>query len=307
MDVTKWQTRLEKNFKVGNVTGGYLVKVLNQEEAFRNYVLQKFYGHVVLMDCFYSFFIETVNIAVRLAKMKGIPSNCSHYPILLMYYITIFRSFRAAENLLLKGYPFDGFALLRDLKDRAMIIGALIHGKTSFIKLNGVKPGEQVTEENFPRIKKEIEKEERHVLNEMVRNKSGLPIEIQKEIKNWESLFNAEVHGSRLTFAQDLDWLLGKKPLSLGPVPNEKGPAMYMNRASEIGWFIVRTFPFLQLEPGSFGREWEQRLSILDDSFRIMVEALGKSGKKIGGAILILAEKKFSFPYDLHYQEFSHE
>jgi hypothetical protein len=305
MEVAEWQNRLEKNFKLGGIIGGHLMKVLNQEAAFRDYVLQKFYGQVVLMDSFFSFFIETVNIARRLVREKGMPKNRDHYPILLLYYITIFRSFRAAENLWLTGYPLDGFALLRDLKDRVMILGALIHGKTSFPKLNGMEPARQVTEENFPRIIKEIKMEERRILDEMIRKKSGLPIEIQKELKIWESLFNAEVHGSRLTFAQDLDWLLGKKPLSLGPVPNEKGPAIYMNRASEIGWFVVRTFSFLQVEPGAFGREWEQRRSILDDSFRIMVEGLAKSGKKIGEAILVLAEKKFTFPRDLHYQELS--
>jgi hypothetical protein len=184
-----------------------------------------------------------------------------------------------------------------------MFLGALIHGKTSFPKLNGVKPGEQITEEDFPRIKKESEKEEHRILDEMIRKKSGLPIEIQKELKGWENLFNAEVHGSRLTSAQELDWLLGKKPLSMGPVPNEKGPATYMNRASEIGWFVVRTFPFLQLELGAFGIEWEQKRFVLDDSFRFMVEGLAKTGRKIGEAILVLADEKFAFPNDLHYQE----
>lgn len=303
MEVAEWQSRLEKHFRVGGVTGGYLVKVLNQEAAFRDYVLQKFYGQVVLMDSFFSFFIETVKIAARLAQERGIPRNCGHYQILLMSYITIFRSFRAAENLLLRGYPFDGFALLRDLKDRVIFLGALIHGKTSFPKLNGVDPGIQVTELNWPRIKKESKLEEHRILDEMIRKKSGLPIEIQKELKGWENLFNVEVHGSRLTFAQDLDWLLGKKGLSMGPVPNEKGPAMYMNRASEIGWFVVRTFPFLQLEAGAFGIEWEQKRFVLDNSFRIMVEGLAKAGKKIGEAILVLVDKKFTFPNDLHYQE----
>ncbi len=168
MEVAEWQSRLEKHFKVGGVTGGYLITVLNQEAKFRKYVLQNFYGHVVLMDSFYSFFIETVNTAVRLFQERGIQRDCGHYPVLLMFYITIFRSFRAAENLLLMGYPFDGYALLRDLKDRSMFIGALIHRKTSFPKLRGIKPGDQITEEDLLRIKKESEKEEYRILYLMI-------------------------------------------------------------------------------------------------------------------------------------------
>jgi hypothetical protein len=118
MDGAEWQSRLERHFKVDGVTGGYLMEVLNQETAFRDYVLENFSGHVVLMDSFYSFFIETVNTAVVFANGKGIPKECQHYAVLLLFYVTMFRSFRAAENLLLRGYPFDGYALLRGLKDR---------------------------------------------------------------------------------------------------------------------------------------------------------------------------------------------
>jgi hypothetical protein len=85
MEVAEWQSRLEKHFKVGGVTGGYLITVLNQEAAFRDYVLEKFYGHVVLMDSFFSFFIETVKIAVRLVRERGIPKHCSHYRVLIMF------------------------------------------------------------------------------------------------------------------------------------------------------------------------------------------------------------------------------
>jgi hypothetical protein len=108
-----------------------------------------------------------------------------------------------------------------------------------------------------------------------------------------------------LTFSEGADWLLGKKPLFMGPVLNQKGPAMYMNPASEIGWFVVRTFRFLQLKSGASGKEWEEKRFILDHSFRIMVQGLAQAGKKIGEAILVFAEKKFTFPRDLHYQELS--
>lgn len=306
MDVAEWQRRLENYFKVDGVTGKPLILVLDMESAYRRYVVGRFQGQFVLMDSFFGFFIETVNKAVKFAHLKKWPPEYPNYPLVLLYYATIFRSFRAAENLLKCGYPLDGYALLRDLKDRAIFAGALAHGKTSFPKLFGALKDQSVTsitEKEYQRIKKEIKNEEHRIFSEMIRKKSGLPADIQKELEIWESFFHEEVHGSRLTFTQDIDWLRGKQPLSLGPVPHEMPIAMYLNRASEIGWLLLRTIPFLQLEPGAFGEEWREKWTVLDDSFRIMIEGLEKMGKKIAQAISVLINVKFTFPEDLHYHE----
>jgi len=193
--------------------------------------------------------------------------------------------------------------LLRDVKDRAIFLGALAHGKTSFSKLLGEPKSQITTEKEYPRIVIERKKEERRILDETIRGKSGLPPDAQKALKTWEKLFHEEVHGSRLTFLEGDDWLRGKKPLPIGPAPNQMSIAMYMNRASEIGWLTVRTFPFLQLKPHAFGKEWTEKWKVLDDSFRIMVESLGKLGKEIGNAFKIFVDIKFSFPEDLHYHE----
>lgn len=303
MDVAEWQSRLEKYFKVDGIVGGHLIDILDMESAYGKYVIGKFHGHLVLMDSFYSFFIETLRTAVEFANAKGIPKECPYYRFILLYYVTIFRSFRAAENLLNRGYPLDGYALLRDIKDCAIFLGALARGRTSFSKLLGEPKSGNITEEEYHRIKIERKKEERRILDETIRKKSGLPPQVQKELETWENLFHEEIHGSKLTFTEGMDWLLGKRPLSLGPIPNDKSAAMYMNRASEIGWLTVRTLPFLQLEPNAFGRQWTEKREVLDESFRLMVESLGKLGKEIGKAFIQLVDIKFSFPDNLHYHE----
>jgi hypothetical protein len=306
MDVAEWQRRLENYFMVDGVTGEPLIPVLNMESAYGIYVVERFHGQFVLMDSFFGFFIETIDRAVKFARLKKWPSEYSNYPLVLHYYVTIFRSFRAAENLLKSGYPLDGYALLRDLKDRAIFVGALVHGKTSFQKLLGIFEDQSltsITEKEYQRIKKRRKDEEYRILNEMIRRKSGLPADVQKELETWENLFHEEVHGSRLTFAKNIGWLQGKEPLSLGPIPNEGSIAPYINRASEIGWLFLRTFPFLQLEPNAFGKEWREKWTVLDDSFRIMIQALEKMGKKIGQAIPVLVNMKFTFPDDLYYHE----
>lgn len=306
MDVAEWQRRLENYFMVDGVTGKPLIPVLNMESDYGIYVVERFKGQFVLMDSFFGFFVETINKAVKFASLKKWPPEYSYYPLVLHYYVTIFRSFRAAENLLKSGYPLDGYALLRDLKDRAIFVGALVHGKTSFQKLSGVLENQfvtSITEKEYQRIKKRRKDEECRVLNEMIRRKSGLPADVQKELEIWENLFHEGVHGSRLTFARDIGWLQGKRPLSLGPIPDEGSIAPYINRASEIGWLFLRTFPFLQLEPNAFGKEWREKWTVLDDSFLIMIQALEKAGKKIGQAIPVLVNMKFTFPDDLYYHE----
>lgn len=309
MDVAEWQSRLESYFMVDGKTGGSLLKVLKMESDYGRYVIEKFKGQFALIDSFFGFFIETVNAAgkaVKISHLEKWPSEYSQYPLVLLHYVTIFKSFRAAENLLKSGYPLDGYALLRDLKDRAILVGALVHGKTSFQKLLGIledRPLPSITEEEYKRIKKRRKDEERRIFNEMIRKKSGLPTDVLKELEFWESLFHEEVHGSRLTFSKGLGWLRGTEPLFLGPVPKDDSIAMYMNRASEIGWLFLRTFPFLQLEPNAFGEEWREKWTVLDDSFRIMIQALEKIGKKIAQVFPILVDTKFKFPDDLHYHE----
>ena len=87
----------------------------------------------------------------------------------------------------------------------------------------------------------------------------------------------------------------GEKPLSLGPLPEEKTIGMYMNRNNEISWIILRTLPFLQLEPRAFGKEWARKWHVLDDSFGITIEELGNINKKIAWAVIALVDRKFRF------------
>jgi hypothetical protein len=44
----------------------------------------------------------------------------------------------------------------------------------------------------------------------------------------------------------------------------------------------------------------------LDDPSRIMAQGLGNMAEKSGDVVLVLAEKRFTFPNDLHYQKSGH-
>jgi hypothetical protein len=89
----------------------------------------------------------------------------------------------------------------------------------------------------------------------------------------------------------------------VGPTFHEQAFAMYMNRASEVGWLILRLLPYLQIQENGFGIDWHRKCAVLDDSFRYMVHGLSNLGKKIGDAFITLVDERFSFGRSLSYFE----
>lgn len=304
MDLAEWQKRLEDNFSVNGVIGGHLLNIIDLENACTQFFTSRFHGQSVAIDSFQSFFVETVKKALKWISENDWPKDSPNYSTTLVYYVIMFRSFRACENLLLKGYPLDGYALLRDLKDRAIFLAAIAHNITTLPSIQAYAGTKEITWEEFKKIKNLRQEEERRVLGHMIRKKSGMPNEILKELEIWEQLFNIEIHGSNLSFYTELaDWIKGNSPLSIGPTPKEKSMALYMNRVAEIAWLIVRLFPYLQPVENAFGEEWGKRQKILDESLRFMEERLSQGGKKIGEAFIYFVDQKFSFSEPFFYHE----
>ncbi len=78
---------------------------------------------------------------------------------------------------------------------------------------------------------------------------------------------------------------------------------MFVNRSAEISWLLVRLMPYLQMSDGDFGTTWERRRSLLDDTFRMMVEELGLLGKRVGDSFVTMVDRKFVFKRPFHYFE----
>jgi hypothetical protein len=257
----------------------------------------------VLMDSFQSFYIETIRSAQGWVTQHGWPKAEYYAPIFFLY-VTCFRSFRACENLLTSGYPFDGYALLRDIKDRAIQMCGIAHNFTSFPAIYGYGGKKVITDADWKRIKESRKKEESRICGLIIRKQSKFPPEILEELAGWEQMFHEEMHGSKFTFfGEGGDWMRGEAPLSIGPVPKNSSIAMYMNRAVEVAWLFVRLLPYLQPVEAAFGAGWKEKHTVLDDSFRVSEEGLRDLGKKIGSAFIFLVDQKFSFPNDFHYFE----
>jgi len=235
MDVAEWQKRLEDNFTVGDVVGGHLVEIINLENSCGQIFTNTFHGQSVAIDSFQSFFVETIRMALRWISNNSWPKDSPCYPMILMYYVVMFRGFRACENLLIKGYPLEGYALLRDLKDRAIFLAGIAHNITTLPSMLGQAASKDLSWEEYKKVKFKRQKEEARVLSRMIRDKSGMPDLIQKELEIWEQLFNEEIHGSKLTFSTELaDWINKKSPLSIGPTPKTLPMTMY--EVSPVFW-----------------------------------------------------------------------
>lgn len=304
MDVSQWQKRLEENFTINGHVGGNLFEVFESERACGDHFIRSFYGQSVLIDSFQHFFIATLKDARKWVIANGWPKNCPSYGAIYVYYLVMFRRFRACETLLLKGYPFDGYALLRGLKEQAILLAGIVHNLTTLTAVFGAEDVQGLTEDDFKRITKLRKKEEGRVFGILLRKDSGLPQETIKELGIWERMFHEEVHGSKFSFgAELLKWSRGKGEPSIGPTLDETSWSNYMNRAVEIGWLIVRLFPYLQPTENAFGEGWHRKHEILDDSFRCAEQSLSENCKEIGEAIMKLVDEKFSFKKPFHYLE----
>lgn len=305
MKVAEWQKRLGDNFSVNGTVGGNLLEILDLERACGQHFTQTCHGQDVLMHSFQGFYIETIENARDWIAEHGWPKDYPNYALTLLYYVITFRSFRSCEILLLNGYPLDGYGLLRDLKDRAIFLAAIAHNVTTLPLILGYGGSGSLKDYgDWKRRTKERQKEKARVTNRMIRKDSGLPGEVIKVLGKWEQLFHEEVHGAQLSLCTELEqWMQGKVLLSIGPTPKKLSITMYMNRASEIAWLLLRSLPYLQVEDNAFGDRWQEKHKILDDSFLYMQKGLSGLGKEIGDAFITLVEKKFSFDETFYYFE----
>lgn len=305
MDVSEWQARLESTFKAHGMVGGQLFDVFELEEKAGELYTNRFRGQCALIDSFQGFYIETLKTAAKWVSAHGWPKSCPDYSVVFLYYVIMFRSFRACEVLLLKGYPLDGYSLYRDLKDRSIFLAAIAHNITSFTRIFGYSGSKaKIDEAEYKISKAERKREEYRVLDLMIRKKSGLPDDIVSELDKWEQLFHEEVHGSRFSFFTELGkWARTGNLPSIGPALDVSSIAMYMNRSTEIGWMIVRLLPYLQAEENAFGTEWQKKQQVLDESFRFGQEGLSNLGKKIGAAFIAFIDHKLTFPAPFYYKE----
>jgi hypothetical protein len=294
MDVGAWQKRLADTFTT-NGRFGDRVQVLLDAESEHGYIYATtFHGQMALGESYKDFRLETFELLNKVVGMQSKVTVSHHYADFVGRHTMSFRELRAAELLCHSGYPMQGYSLLRNLFEQAILMSAVMQNLTNVEAIEGIGKGLDINRVKFERIN-----EEKRIFGLMYGGKSGLSENTISELAKWDSLFDMEVHGNRLSKIDTLSWLKQKEPLAFVPKFNDLYLAMFMNRINEISWMQLRTLPSLQPEPLSFGDDWTVKWKVLDETFKAAVESLGTQlGKKISPAIIELVETKFPFGPD---------
>lgn len=293
----------------GVVGGARLGPVIETEAAYGAYLVRTYHGSDILTCSFFEFFIETLELAAENAFGGQLSNdNKTYIPFYVSMFAT-FRNFRATEVTKNNGYPLDGFALLRDLKDRAIHLGAVVLGAAEILALHGVGVDDRAkkwTEIDYKRVRRRRIAEENTAMKVMVGSDSGLSDDDRRELEKWRDLFHEEVHGSRFTYVEDFRRLVVDRRLPpFGPEPHEnvRDVSMFLNRSLEVAWMVLRIFPFLQLRPRAFGEGWVAKWELLDEACRLQSESLGDLGKPIGYAFIRFMDAKFPFSPDTAFED----
>jgi len=313
-DWEKLLTGLADAFTTDGIIGKKLYQVNQKEKAYGEYVEHTWRGHSIISHAFQEFYIETLQTAATVWQETNQEPTPPTYAETFMWHLANFRSLRAVDILFHNGYPMDGFARLRHLKESAVFLAAILGGITSWTEIKGfegVPSRKRFTPEDVRRIQAKRMKEERRVLNAIVRKESGLSEKQKDELRIWADFFHQEVHGAQLTqFLEHGPAMRGEDTTSVAPKPREDSCAMFMNRFSEVAWMLHRTLPILQLSNRTFDETWNQKWFLLDQNFKKNEECLQDMGKKIAGVFLEFIEIKFPFgphfTFDAHVRSEGH-
>ena len=303
-----WQQQLEEAFTFnGSIGGRSLPSMAEQEQICGAYCRDLKPDNQVLAACFLDFFATTLRLTASTYHEKGWPTDPC-YGLCTIEFVAQFRGFRAAEVLSQNGYPFDGYALLRDLKNQAIFIGAIAAGLSSFPALYDLpaSPSEECCDELAQRgsLYRSVD-EERAIFSRMIGETSGLSSHISA-LRKWNDLFNMKIHGSRSTVSIEMKaWGENKAHFLVGPRIDPGTAAIYGRRFVEVAWMTLRTLPFLQTEQARFTEDWRQHWSLLDRSMRLLVETAVKPSDEVpaAAAFIAMVDSKFAGDLSARYAE----
>lgn len=260
---------------------------------------QSYDGQRTFFHCFNEFYLETLQtVSVTIASKISSPST-SRYAHFLLFHVDQFKSMRCSEILFLKGYPYQGYALLRNVLEESIFMSAMLQGMTTVEKIEGIDghlDGQPLDEKT---IRNNRKNEQRKIISLMMGPKSGMSQDTIAKLLNWEMLFDKEIHGSRLSKTEKLEWLRSQGPLDILPAPRQSSDSMLLNRYNEMAWTLVRLMPMLQTDPYEFSPFWREKWIALDDWVHHAVEALTTQLRKpIGSAFVEFIQTKFPFSFN---------
>ena len=237
--IRQWQNRLHEAFDYNGVLGGqFLSETMQLEEIVGQLFVQKYHGHRLLTDAFLDFFAETLQTQLAFHAHHGWPSSEPNYALTFLMYLTTFRTVRATEVLSVHGYPLQGYALQRSIKDQIFILWAIANNMMGFNETFGWQEG--LTFDGTGKMAANRTKAERKIRSVVIGKELGLSQETQTELLDWEQMFNLETHRGLFTLVDTFKDAVKGKLVVVGPRPDERNEAMFFNRSNELNWMILR-------------------------------------------------------------------
>lgn len=292
MDVAAYMQRLAAVSEDKGIAYGRAHLIFDAERQHAESSLEM-KGYLALSDAFKCFFLETAESLNTQVKGNINKPLTEFYALFVPRLAHSFQTMCGAERVAIQGYPLHGYTLLRNTFDTAVLASAALQRLTDFYSIEGIEPGKGIDPVRMRRLRKATEQK---VREQMTGSKSGLSQATITELSMWDSLFDYETHGGRLSLSSAANWMRGIEPLPILPKYNQRSFAMFVNRYCEVAWMVHRLVPLVQPPSVLLSDSWGEKWAILDESFELMVHALTEeNGKPIGAAIVEFVKAKFPF------------
>jgi hypothetical protein len=266
--------------------------ILEEEEKHAQAILQ-YKGYLALSDAFKCFFIETIELSNIQYRTKYQLPLSEFYALFLPRLVQNFQSLCGAERIAIRGYPYHGYTLLRNLFDSVVLTSAALQRITDFYSVEGLGTKTPADPKSAKTLRKSNEFTARR---KMTGDLSGLSEETVVKLAKWDAMFDYETHGSLLSLTQATGWMSGMTPLRVLPQFEESAFALFINRFCEIGWMTHRLIPAVQPPGLPLPQNWKEKWRVIDQSFELIVVSLTKQcGKGIGETMVEFVKTKFPF------------
>ena len=290
--IEEFMKRLGEISEYEGISYGRAHHVYNAEEEHANAILQ-YKGYLALSDAFKCFFLETVELINTESRQHVTQELSEHYAMFVPRLSQSFISICGAERTATRGYPYQGYTLLRNIFDNVILTSGALQEITDFYSIEGIIVSEEYNPDKSRRLRKKTEFAVRKILTG---EDSGLSNKTIGEIEEWDKMFDYETHGARLSATHATDWMKGIGELHILPKFDETSFALFMNRFCEVAWMIHRLIPLMQIPDVPLSEKWREKWQILDESFEQTVLSLTEQLEKaIGAAIVELVQNKFPF------------
>ncbi|MBS0251583.1 MAG: hypothetical protein JSR78_11040, partial [Proteobacteria bacterium] len=227
------------------------------------------------------------------------PRDAEHYLIFVPRLAQCFRTLCGAERISLRGYPYEGYTLLRNAFDSLVLLSAALQGVADFYSVEGLHPNGSFDPIKTKKLRKATE---RNVAKMMTGEESNLSTSARSEFAKLNDMYDWETHGGRLSLTQAIDWMKGQSSLSVVPEFSEKSVALFFNRYSEVGWMAHRLLPCLRPKGTDTNEKWNEKWRTIDDAFSAHVMSLTTQLKKpVGAAVAEFINAKFAFGAHSHF------